>query len=110
MHYNTCIFCLVPSAPPQNVVIEGVLSQSFRINWQPPDNEHQNGIITEYSVKIVNLELENATYLNVTDTDITVSNLQPFIQYEVTVAAHTSAGRGPFSTPQIIQTQESGRR
>lgn len=103
------MFCLVPSTAPKNVDIEGILSQSFRINWQPPNNEDQNGIITEYSVRIVNFDLENVTYLNVTDTDITVSNLQPFTQYEVSVAAHTSAGKGPFSAPQIVQTQESGR-
>lgn len=107
--YYKCTLCLVPSAAPQNVVIESVLSKSFRINWQPPDNEHQNGIITEYSINIVNFESENITHLDVTDTDITVSNLQPFTQYEVTVAAHTSAGRGPFSAIQIVQTQESGR-
>lgn len=99
---------IVPSAAPQNVTVENVLSQSFSINWQPPTNEYRNGIITEYSVSIVNLETESLIQLNVTDTDIIVSNLKPYTTYEVMVAAYTSVGRGPFSVIQTLQTQESG--
>jgi receptor-type tyrosine-protein phosphatase Q len=97
----------VPSAAPQNVTIRGIQSQSFIISWKPPPDEHQNGIITHYTITIVNLETGAVTTLNRTDTDSIISDLTPFTTYEVKVAAHTSAGRGPFSAVLTIQTQES---
>ena len=37
-----------------------------------------------------------------------MTGLAPFTTYEVQVAAHTSAGRGPFSPIQTFQTLEKG--
>lgn len=108
MSLTACILSLVPSSTPQNITIENTSSQSFTINWQPPDDEYQNGIIIKYSVIVVDIDLGSVTQLNVTGTDITVSNLKPFMRYEVMVAAHTTAGRGPFSATQVVQTQEAG--
>ena len=99
---------IVPSAAPRNVIIEGLRSRIFNINWQPPVDEDQNGLITHYTVYVGNLETEVVTLQNATDTDIIVSDLTPFTTYEINIAAHTSAGRGPFSVIQTVQTLEAG--
>ncbi|XP_035524142.1 netrin receptor DCC-like [Morone saxatilis] len=41
----------VPSAPPQNITLEVVLSRSIKVSWQPPPRSAQNGIITAYKIK-----------------------------------------------------------
>lgn len=41
----------VPSAPPQNITLEVVLSRSIKVSWQPPPRSAQNGIISAYKIK-----------------------------------------------------------
>ena len=79
------------------------------MNWQPPADGHRNGIITEYIISLVDLETGNVTQLSTTDISIFITSLTPFTIYEVTVAAHTTGGRGPFSGINTVQTDESGR-
>ena len=98
---------IVPSAPPQNVTIVSILPNSFSLSWEPPDNEYQNGILTGYTVMTVNDDTTIMTQSS-TATNAVVSNLRPFTMYEVTIAAHNSAGRGPFSVGITIQTNETG--
>ena len=109
MLLKVLLLSIVPSAVPQNVTIELVLSRSFTISWQPPADEDQNGLITHYTVLTTDLATDDTTVLNTTDTISIVSDLIPFTTYEVTVAAHTSAGRGPFSVTQTVQTLEAGK-
>ena len=40
-----------PSAPPQNVIASGRTNQSIMIQWQPPPESHQNGVLRGYSVR-----------------------------------------------------------
>lgn len=40
-----------PSAPPQNVIASGRTNQSIMIQWQPPPEGHQNGILRGYTVR-----------------------------------------------------------
>ena len=40
-----------PSAPPQTVIASGRTNQSIMIQWQPPPESHQNGILRGYSVR-----------------------------------------------------------
>lgn len=40
-----------PSAPPQNVIASGRTNQSIMIQWQPPPESHQNGILRGYTVR-----------------------------------------------------------
>uniref|UniRef100_A0A3Q2EBP6 DCC netrin 1 receptor n=1 Tax=Cyprinodon variegatus TaxID=28743 RepID=A0A3Q2EBP6_CYPVA len=40
-----------PSAPPQNISLEVVLSRSIKVSWQPPPRSSQNGIITAYKIR-----------------------------------------------------------
>lgn len=40
-----------PSAPPQNVIASGRTNQSIMIQWQPPPESHQNGLLRGYTVR-----------------------------------------------------------
>lgn len=40
-----------PSAPPQNVIASGRTNQSIMIQWQPPPESHQNGVLKGYIIR-----------------------------------------------------------
>ncbi len=73
--------------------------------WSPPPLEYQNGDIIGYTVNVTDTETQQFTTQS---TNITVSTLKPFTVYFLTVAARTSAGIGPFSSPVSIKTHEDG--
>ncbi|XP_066556051.1 roundabout homolog 2 isoform X6 [Amia ocellicauda] len=96
-----------PSAPPQSVTVLMVgnhNSTSISISWDPPPPDHQNGIIQEYKIWC----LGNETRFHVNKTvdaairSVLIGGLYPGIQYQVEVAASTSAGVGVKSEPQPI--------
>ncbi|XP_069492534.1 roundabout homolog 2 isoform X3 [Ambystoma mexicanum] len=96
-----------PSAPPQSVTVLTVGSHnstSISISWDPPPSEHQNGIIQEYKIWC----LGNETRFHINKTvdaairSVVIGGLFPGVQYQVEVAASTSAGVGVKSDPQPI--------
>lgn len=40
-----------PSAPPQTVIASGRTNQSIMIQWQPPPENHQNGLLQGYIIR-----------------------------------------------------------
>ncbi|XP_072477713.1 roundabout homolog 2 isoform X2 [Notamacropus eugenii] len=96
-----------PSAPPQSVTVLTVgnhNSTSISVSWDPPPPDHQNGIIQEYKIWC----LGNETRFHINKTvdasirSVVIGGLFPGIQYQVEVAASTSAGIGVKSDPQPI--------
>ncbi|XP_027729987.1 roundabout homolog 2 isoform X1 [Vombatus ursinus] len=96
-----------PSAPPQSVTVLTVgnhNSTSISVSWDPPPPDHQNGIIQEYKIWC----LGNETRFHINKTvdasirSVVIGGLFPGIQYQVEVAASTSAGIGVKSDPQSI--------
>ncbi|XP_051846516.1 roundabout homolog 2 [Antechinus flavipes] len=96
-----------PSAPPQSVTVLTVgnhNSTSITVSWDPPPPDHQNGIIQEYKIWCVG----NETRFHINKTvdasirSVVIGGLFPGIQYQVEVAASTSAGIGVKSDPQPI--------
>ena len=85
-------------------------SSAVSITWQPPPSKGQNGIITSYTVLITELPT-NTTYTyqrSGSHTEIVITNLHPHYDYRCSIAAETSVGLGPFSTPFILTTQQNG--
>ena len=72
--------------------------------WDPPSPEHQNGPIVTYTVMIVEVETAMSQQFTTMDTTLMLNSLRPYTTYELTVAAHTTAGMGPFSSPATVQT------
>lgn len=107
----------VPSAPTSCSCI-ALTSQNIQVTWQPPEKEHEHGIIQGYKVLyepgVMNLveadynDVENS----VRETKITSSlstvlhGLQPFTNYSVQVVAFTRAGEGP-SAATFCTTEEA---
>uniref|UniRef100_A0A674PJB6 DCC netrin 1 receptor n=1 Tax=Takifugu rubripes TaxID=31033 RepID=A0A674PJB6_TAKRU len=98
----------VPSAPPQNITLEVVLSRSIKVLWQPPPRSSQNGIITAYKIKYRRtgrrgdqeaIEPNNFWYL--------FTGLEKGSQYSFQVAAMTANGTGPFSDWSTAETPEN---
>uniref|UniRef100_A0A3Q2PCR8 DCC netrin 1 receptor n=1 Tax=Fundulus heteroclitus TaxID=8078 RepID=A0A3Q2PCR8_FUNHE len=98
----------VPSAPPQNITLEVVLSRSIKVSWQPPPRSAQNGLITAYKIKYRKtgrrgdqeaIEPNNFWYL--------FTGLEKGSQYSFQVAAMTVNGTGPSSDWYTAQTPEN---
>ncbi|KAK2820619.1 hypothetical protein Q5P01_023578, partial [Channa striata] len=90
-----------PSAPPQNVIASGRTNQSIMIQWQPPPESHQNGILRGYTVRYrltglpVDYQLKNISSPDV--TTLLLEDLIIWTNYEIEVAAYNGAGLGTFS-------------
>uniref|UniRef100_A0AAQ5Z0P9 DCC netrin 1 receptor n=1 Tax=Amphiprion ocellaris TaxID=80972 RepID=A0AAQ5Z0P9_AMPOC len=98
----------VPSAPPQNITLEVVLSRSIKVSWQPPPRGAQNGLITAYKIKYRKtgrrgdqeaIEPNNFWYL--------FTGLEKGSQYSFQVAAMTVNGTGPASEWFTAETPEN---
>ncbi|OCT60398.1 hypothetical protein XELAEV_18046417mg [Xenopus laevis] len=90
-----------PSAPPQNVIASGRTNQSIMIQWQPPPENHQNGILKGYVVRYCLSGLPvGYQYQNLSSPDnshLLLEDLIIWTNYEIEVAAYNSAGLGVFS-------------
>jgi hypothetical protein len=98
-----------PSRPPKNIRGYATGSRSAQLYWAAPDRQYQNGIITEYHVDIIEVATNQpfASYI-VTSTQIGVTTLRPYHEYNFTVAAHTN-GKGPASNGLVIRTYQDGK-
>uniref|UniRef100_A0A9J8BKK4 Receptor-type tyrosine-protein phosphatase S n=1 Tax=Cyprinus carpio carpio TaxID=630221 RepID=A0A9J8BKK4_CYPCA len=100
-----------PSAPPQEVKCTSPNSTSILVSWKPPPVELQNGIMTKYTIQYAATEGDDTSLNQVSDIPpekfhYLLENLEKWTEYHVTVSAHTEAGEGPESLPQLIRTEE----
>ena len=77
--------------------------------WDPPSPEQQNGPIVTYTIVIVTVETAESLQLTTNDTNLILDSLIPYTTYEWTVAAHTTVGMGPFSSPATVRTSPDGK-
>ena len=103
---------LVPSGPPRNVLVEVLSSTEVRVTWDKVMDFHRNGEITFYEVMLqpfttFNNQIPISMSMNVSEEDLnaTVSGLEEFVEYNVTVIAGTIAGPGPYSQEVNITTE-----
>ena len=102
----------VPNGPPTFPSSSDVTRSSVRLNWQQPEPQHRNGIITHYKIRLHNLNTSTYQYVTVYQSSgpYTVRNLRPFTQYNWAVAAVNINGTGPYSSEYTIQTLPSGEK
>ncbi|XP_068119236.1 protein sidekick-2 isoform X4 [Hyperolius riggenbachi] len=90
-----------PSAPVQNVLATGRTNQSILVQWQPPPESHQNGVLKGYVIRYCLSGLPvDYQYRNLSNPDLSNVLLEDLIiwtNYEIEVAAFNSAGLGVFS-------------
>lgn len=101
---------LGPSGPPQNVEAHPLSPRSFNLSWEPPLPEQRNGIITRYTVRVLDAQANNDFLIYTTLLNLTFPTglvlVVPYRTYILQVAAETVVGRGPFSTDVTLNTPE----
>ena len=85
-------------------------STSVTVTMEAPLPEHQNGIITSYTVVIMQLSNGRTTEVTSSVSTITVSSLTPHTLYSINVKAGTVNGTGPASESYEVTTLEAGER
>ena len=95
-----------PTSPPTDVTTIAHSSTAIEVMWKTPVRQGQNGVITGYDVEITAVS-SNYTAMQSVGQNIdmvTFTNLEPYRQYSLRVAAKTQAGVGPASQPITEQT------
>lgn len=82
------------------------------LSWQHPEASGRNGIIVSYAIMLTELATGRMyEYSSVGNRiDILITSLHPYYEYQCSVAAATTTGRGPFAPAIIVQTEEAGMR
>lgn len=103
-------FYPAPSSPPTNATGEVLSPTVIFISWSPPVSEGQNGIIVSYHVKLLEMSsgMNYMYHRSSSHTEILITGLHPYYDYNCSVSAETSAGQGPYSVPFTIRTHEDG--
>ena len=85
----------------------------LKLSWQPLDQNQLRGKLKHYVVAYQNIlkfdpdsKTNGGQILASKTTGATLTNLQPFANYSVMIAAETSAGIGPFTAPIHCRTQQ----
>ena len=103
-----------PAAVPQNVTASAISSTAIEVSWEEVPAIDQNGVISIYEVRFV--PLETFGDMLVTDTvntsgpvlNITLTGLEEYVEYNISVRAYTSVGPGPYSDGVVNRTEEDG--
>ena len=101
-----------PATPPQNGQANASSSTEILVTWEEVLPIDQNGIITNYEVRYEPLQFMESLdtmFVNTTDMVVNLTNLQEYVEYNISVRAYTSVGFGPFSTEITERTFEDGR-
>ena len=87
-------------------------SSTVQVTWGPPQPHTQNGPINGYILLIVGINSDEETELFVGQSglDLTVLSLHPFYTYTYTIAALSTNGVGPYSSPLSLQMPEEGMK
>ena len=89
-------------------------SVEIRVTWKEVPEINRNGEITVYEVKYEPLMtfdgMRMTEYVNTTNLTAILTNLEEFVEYNISVRAYTSEGPGPFSPPETTRTDEAGKQ
>ena len=102
----SCYNSIVPSSPPQNVMVTSVNPASLMVSWDPPPPIDHNGPIT-YMIQYSRGGISDMMNVN-SGTTYTISGLVAFVDYSVIVAAVNVNGTGPFSNAVVQRSGEDG--
>ena len=85
---------------------------SIRVTWDIVPEIDQNGVIIIYEVRcdpIVTFDgVIGPLSVNVTEQMTTLTDLQEYVNYTISVRAYTSVGAGPYSDGVTVTTQQDG--
>ena len=100
-----------PAASPENVQATNISSTAIMVTWEEVPAIEQNGIIINYEVQFEPLQftakLTTGT-IDTTDLSVTITGLEEYVDYNISVRAYTSVRPGPYSDPVTERTSEDG--
>ena len=86
-------------------------STSILVEWDEVPADHQNGIITGYTITYQSQTENNNGNVQVDGSvrqkDLT--NLKEYVNYNITVFASTVKGDGPASVPIVVITDQDSK-
>ena len=103
----TCAVLLTVPGKPLNVNGYSPNSNSITVFWDHPLPQDRNGVIVNYTVLSQKDTEMNMTSTNSNDTMLTLTDLDVFTNYTITVIAHTRVGPGEVSNMIKRPTQNS---
>ena len=89
-----------------------VLSTEIEVSWEdaPAIDENNNVYKVEY-LPLQTFEGQITTnYINTTHFNTTLTGLQEYVEYNISVRAYSSVGSGPYSDPVTVKTLEDSKR
>ena len=97
-----------PNASPANVSGHAINSTSILVSWEEVPFPDQNGVILSYAVTYRALSNSSDQTKKVTApaNQTTLTDLNKYTNYGITVFASTSKGEGNKSTPIVVITDE----
>jgi len=104
-------FFLGPNTPPSNVRAQNSSSTSIFVRWGNVPESDQNGIILSYTVdyKALPNGSPQTAVVNAPTTHVTLTGLNEYTNYSITVFASTMKGDGNTSVPIIVITDEDSK-
>ena len=93
----------MPTVPLDVTVTTGDMLRTLIVEWEPPSSPE--GIITTYMVTYNDTTVDTSN----NDTNYTITGLDPYTNYSITVLACTSNGCGDQSDVVIGTTAEEGK-
>ena len=90
-------------------------STSIQVSWEAPSAADQNGALTEYTVyyQAVGDNFNDGTpkqkAVVAPLSQVLLTGLEEYVEYNISVSASTSVGEGPFSVSIIVRTAEAGK-
>ena len=113
------VFYLVPDDTPTISSLNLISAQSIRVTICPPPGINQNGLITGYTVTYTGNPFDTPTqsmtinvslsYPATTCTNTTLTGLEEYNNYTVSVRAQNSIGVSSLSPGMTAQTNEAGK-
>lgn len=110
MERNILFFLFsVPIGVPLGIQATPHDSRTLTLDWNPPLEESQNGIIIHYNLSVsVSESGQRFDMAIVGETAVTLQDLHPYYEYNYAIAAATSVGTGPFSERNSIRMPQDG--
>ena len=104
-------FITEPNAPPDNVTKFNTSSTSIVVQWDQVPPADQNGVILSYTVtyRALGDMLEKTEDVPASTRAATLTGLNEYTNYSITVFASTSKGGGTTSAPIIVRTDEDSK-
>ena len=100
-----------PNAPPNNVQGENTSSNSILVQWGNVPAADQNGVIVSYTVTYKALPdgSPQRNLVSAPTTQVTLTGLNEYTNYSITVFASTIKGNGNMSEPVVVITDEDSK-